>query len=594
MTVNQKIEQLRKVMKDKKIDYYIIPSADFHQSEYVGDYFKARQYITGFTGSAGTALITKEKSMLWTDGRYFLQAEIELKDSEVELMKMGEKNIPTIIEYIQSQIKSNENIGFDGRVIPVSEGLSFKNILPKNSNVLFKEDLLEKIWQDRPELSKEKVFELDIKYCGLDSKSKIEQVRKVMDQKNASHHILTTLDDICWLLNIRGNDVKYSHLVLSYIILTFDKVKLYVDETKLPDTLKSKLKANQVEILEYNKIYEDVKSLSSDDAVLLDKDKINYLLFNNINSDVKIIDTPNPSTLLKSMKNKVEIENLRKAQLMDAIAHVKFIKWLKENVDKIEITEISASDKLDEFRKQNASYLEPSFSPISAFADNGAIIHYSADNSKPVVLKSGYMYMTDTGGGYYEGTTDITRTYALGEVSSQIKEHFTVVAMANLSLSSARFMYGISGSNLDILARKPFWDRGLNYNHGTGHGVGYLLNVHEGPINFRWQKMRDSLQPLEEGMVITDEPGIYIAGSHGIRLENELLVVRDIQNEYGDFMKFEIMTHIPFDLDAIEPSIMSDEDKKRLNDYHKSVYELLAPHLDEDERVWLEKYTRTI
>lgn len=595
MNIIQKLSLLKNAMKEKNIDYYIVPSCDFHDSEYVGDYFKAREYITSFNGSSGTALITKDNAYLWTDGRYFLQAAMQLENTGIQLMKMGEKGVPTILDFIEKSIKDNENIGFDGRVISVNDGMNYKKIVEKkNGNIIYEHDLIDEIWTDRPTMSKEKVFALDISYSGESTTSKLEKIRKTMKEHNSTHHIITTLDDICWILNIRGNDISYCPLVLSYLIITLDKVYLYIDESKISQEIQDTLSRDNIVIKPYNNIYEDVKNISQNDTVMLEMSKINYALYNNISKDTKIVDTLTPSTLLKSIKNKTEIENQKKAQLMDAVAHIKFMKWLKESIGKIEITEISASEKLDEFRKLNSSYIQPSFSPISAFGSNGAIIHYSADEESNATLQSDNLYMTDTGATYYEGTTDITRTYALGKVSDTMKEHFTIVAMSNLSMASAKFLYGTSGANLDILARQPFWDRNLNYNHGTGHGVGYMLNVHEGPMSLRWQKSKESLQNFEEGMIITDEPGIYIQGSHGIRLENELLVVKDVENEYGTFMKFEVMSYIPFDLDAIDVSIMSDTDKKRLNDYHKKVYEKLANHLNEDEKKWLKHYTRSV
>ena len=594
MTVNERIAKLRKLMAEKNIDFYMIPSEDFHQSEYVGDYFKSREYITGFTGSAGTALITKDEALFWTDGRYFLQAEIQLKGSEVKLMKTGEKGVATIVEYVKSNIKEGQNVGFDGRVVPAVQGEVFELLLKKDCKIIYDYDLVNEIWQDRAPLSDKKVFALDLKYCGEDTRSKLLKIREEMKQKGATYHILTTLDDISYILNVRGDDVAYCPVVLSYAVITMDKVSLYTDKTKFSDEIVKNLQDCGIEFKEYNQIYENVKKISSDEVILLDKTKINYALFCNIDKNIKKIDSLNPSSVLKSMKNKTEIENQRKAQLFDAVAHVKFMKYLKENVGKLKISEVDASDKLDEFRKQNQSYIMPSFSPISAFGRNGAIIHYSADKDNCAFLEKGSLFMTDTGAHYFEGTTDITRTYALGDVSDEIKEHFTIVAISNLSLASAKFMYGMSGSNLDILARKPFWDRGLNYNHGTGHGVGYILNVHEGPMSLRWQQEKMGLYKLEEGMIITDEPGMYVANSHGIRLENELLVVKDEQNAYGDFMSFEVMTFVPFDLDAIKVDIMSEEERQILNDYHKKVYEKVSPHLNDEEKKWLEYYTRKI
>ena len=327
---------------------------------------------------------------------------------------------------------------------------------------------------------------------------------------------------------------------------------------------------------------------------MIDPGKLNYALFNNIPENVKTIEKRNPAILMKAIKNPVEIENIRKAQIKDSVAHVRFMKWLKENVGKMKITEMSASDKLDEFRAEMGNFIRPSFEPISSFGEHGAIVHYTSSPKTDVELKEGQLFLTDTGAGFYEGSTDVTRTYALGEVPQIMKDHFTLVAISNLQLGSAKFLEGSTGMILDILARKPFWDRDLNFNHGTGHGVGYLLNIHEGPAGFRWKYRKGETEVLQEGMVITDEPGIYIEGSHGIRLENELLTCKGTLNEYGQFMYFEAITLIPMDLDAINPDIMTQEDKKLLNDYHAKVYEVIAPYLNEEEQEWLKKYTRAI
>ena len=407
-------------------------------------------------------------------------------------------------------------------------------------------------------------------------------------------HVVSTIDDICWTLNIRGNDIDFFPLVLSYGIITMDSFELYIDERKLDDKLKAKLAKDGVNLHPYNDIYEDVKKFGSDVVAMIDPGKLNYALFNNIPENVKTVKKRNPAILMKAVKNPVEIENIRKAQIKDSVAHVRFMKWLKENVGKMKITEMSASDKLDEFRAEMGNFIRPSFEPISSFGEHGAIVHYTSSPETDVELKEGQLFLTDTGAGFYEGSTDVTRTYALGEVPQIMKDHFTLVAISNLQLGSAKFLEGSTGMILDILARKPFWDRDLNFNHGTGHGVGYLLNIHEGPAGFRWKYRKGETEVLQEGMVITDEPGIYIEGSHGIRLENELLTCKGTLNEYGQFMYFEAITLIPMDLDAINPDIMTQEDKKLLNDYHAKVYEVIAPYLNEEEQEWLKKYTRAV
>ena len=497
--------------------------------------------------------------------------------------------------YIEEVLKEGETLGFDGRVVSVGEGEGYAAIAgKKNAKVNYQVDLIDEIWEDRPVLSEEPAFNLDVKYAGETVASKLARIREEMKEAGTNVHVVSTLDDICWTLNIRGNDIDFFPLVLSYGIITMDSFELYIDERKLDDKLKAKLAKDGVNLHPYNDIYEDVKKFGSDVVAMIDPGKLNYALFNNIPENVKTVKKRNPAILMKAIKNPVEIENIRKAQIKDSVAHVRFMKWLKENVGKMRITEMSASDKLDEFRAEMGKFIRPSFEPISSFGEHGAIVHYTSSPETDVELKEGQLFLTDTGAGFYEGSTDVTRTYALGEVPQIMKDHFTLVAISNLQLGSAKFLEGSTGMILDILARKPFWDRDLNFNHGTGHGVGYLLNIHEGPAGFRWKYRKGETEVLQEGMVITDEPGIYIEGSHGIRLENELLTCKGTLNEYGQFMYFEAITLIPMDLDAINPDIMTQEDKKLLNDYHAKVYEVIAPYLNEEEQEWLKKYTRAI
>ena len=595
MTVPERLSALRKCMQEKHIDIYIVPTADFHQSEYVGEHFKARAYITGFTGSAGTAVITLHDAKLWTDGRYFLQAAKQLEGTGVTLMKMFEPGVPTIEEYLEAELKSGQTLSFDGRVVSVGEGDEYASIAKKNgAKVDYQEDLIDAIWTDRPPLSEEPVWFLEEKYSGESTESKLSRIRREIADAGCDTHIVSTLDDICWTLNIRGNDIDFFPLVLSYAIIRKDSLELYIDERKLDDKLKTIFKKEGVNLHPYNAIYEDVKKLPKNATVLIDKTKLNYAIFNNIPNSVPIVNKRNPEILMKALKNPVEVENIKKAEIKDSIAHVRFMKWLKENLGKIKITEMSASEKLDEFRAEMGNFIRDSFEPISSYGPHSAIVHYSSSPETDVELKEGSLYLSDTGAGFYEGSTDITRTYALGEVPKKMKEDFTIVAISNLQLASAKFLQGSSGLTLDILARKPFWDRGLNYNHGTGHGVGYLLNIHEGPAGFRYKFRAGETEEIQEGMVITDEPGLYIEGSHGIRLENELLARKGVQNEYGQFLYFETITLIPFDLDAISLDMLNEENRKLLNDYHKRVYEEIAPHLNEEEKVFLKKYTRAV
>lgn len=595
MSVPERLTKLRALMEEKGIDIYVVPTADFHQSEYVGEHFKARKYITGFTGSAGTAVITKEEAGLWTDGRYFLQAEDQLKDTTVKLFKMGEAGVPSVEEYVAANLPQKGVLGFDGRVISMGEGQAFESIIDeKEAKIAYDYDLIDEIWEDRPVLSEEPAFALGVEYAGESVESKIGRVREAMKEAGATAHIITALDDVAWLLNIRGNDIEFFPLVLSYAIVTMDKVDLFIDDRKLSAEMKSDLEKDGVVIHPYNDVYEAVKAFTADDTLLIDPDRMNYALYNNIGEGVKKVEKMNPTVVMKAMKNAVEIENIKKAHVKDGVAHTRFMYWLKHQIGKETITEISASDKLEAFRAEQEGFIRPSFEPISAFGEHGAIVHYSSTPETNVELKEGTLFLTDTGGGYYEGSTDITRTVALGEIPQIMKDHFTATVESNLQLAHARFLYGCNGVNLDILARAPFWKQNLNYNHGTGHGVGYLMNIHEAPTGIRWQYRPSDSYRFEEGMIITDEPGIYIAGSHGIRMENELLVCKGEKNEYGQFMYFEPITYVPFDLDALNPDLLTAEEKVWLNEYHKTVYDTISPYLNEEEKEWLKEYTREI
>ena len=582
-------------MEQQNIDCYIIPTDDYHHSEYVGDYFKFREYMTGFSGSAGTAVFTREKAGLWTDGRYFIQAEAQLKGSGIKLYKSGEPEVPTIEEFLKKELEEGAVLGFDGRTVSYAQGEKYRQIAEgEGASIEFRLDLAPDTWTGRPEMSTEPAFLLEDEYSGENIESKLKRIREKMKENGCNAHILSSLDDIAWLFNIRGNDIAYCPLVLSYAIVYNNSVELFANSQKFSEEIVNLFAENQIQIYPYEDIYRVVSEMTSEDKVLLDSKIMNYRLYQAISKDTVIVDKQNPEILMKSVKNETQAENLRKAHLKDAVAHTKFMYWLKKNIGRVEITELSASARLEGLRAEQEHFLGPSFGPISAYGEHGAIVHYSADEKSNVPLKEGKLFMTDTGGHYLEGSTDITRTVALGEVGNIEKEHFTLVARAMLRLANTVFLYGCSGANLDCIARKVFWKEGLNFNHGTGHGVGYLLNIHEGPINFRWKEGERPAPALEENMVITDEPGIYIEGSHGIRLENELLVRKTVKNEYGQFMNFEILTYVPIDLDAILPEKMSTEEKEMLNHYHKQVYEKVSPYLSEEERIWLKEYTRAV
>ncbi len=595
MTVPERISALRSLMEEKGYDAYLIPTDDNHQSEYVGEHFKARAFITGFTGSAGTAVITKTSAGLWTDGRYFIQAAKQLEGSGVTLFKMGQPDVPTLEDYIADVIPEGGTLAFDGRVVSMGEGQALKSaLIPKKAKIDFSADLVDKIWEDRPPLSEKPAFALGIEYTGESTKDKLIRIREAMKKEGVNIHILAALDDICWTTNLRGDDIEYFPLLLSYALITMEDMKLYVDERKLTTEMKECLAKDGISIHPYNAVYEDVRSLKDGDSVLVDPSRLNYALYNSIPEGTKVIERMNPEVLMKAMKNDTELKNIINAHIKDGVAVTKFMYWLKKNVGKIEITEISAAEKLDSFRMEQEGYLWQSFEPICGSGEHGAIVHYAATPETNIPVTTDGLFLTDTGGGYIEGSTDITRTFAFGKITDRMKDDFTTVLLCNLHLARAVFPHGISGFNLDAMARTPAWERGLDYNHGTGHGVGYLMNIHEAPAGFRCAVREKEKAPLEAGMVITNEPGIYIEGSHGIRTENEMVVREGQKTEYGQFLYFEPITYVPIDLDAVNPDMMRQEDKEQLNAYHAKVFELISPHLDQDEKEWLKEYTRAI
>ena len=595
--IKQRIENIRDLMKEKNIYAYIVPSSDYHQSEYVGDYFKSREFMSGFTGSSGTLIISMDEAGLWTDGRYFIQAENELKDSGIKLFKMGEEGVPTIEEYLLEKLPKNSTLGFDGRVMSVKEGQSLANKLAfKGINIEYKYDLVNDIWEDRCSLPTGKAFLLGTEYSGESFSDKLSRIRAVMKAKKATTHILASLDDIAWLFNIRGRDVKSNPVVLSYAVISIDSVYLFIDKNKIGEDIRAELSKENVQIKGYEEVYEFIKNIDENEVVLIDTSKVNYAIYNNIPSNVQKIEERNPSILFKSIKNEIELKNIRNSHIKDGVAFTKFMYWLKNNIGKIEITEISATQKLEEFRREQDKFIEPSFSTIAAYKDHAAMMHYSATEESNYKLEPRDLFLVDSGGQYFDGTTDITRTIALGPIPENIRKDFTNVVRGMIRLSKAKFLYGCRGYNLDILARGPLWEEGVDYKCGTGHGIGFVLNVHEGPNGFRW-KVREDIDDsciLEEGMVTTNEPGVYVENSHGIRIENEIVVRKAEKNEYGQFMDFEVITFAPIDLDAIDESLILKDEKVYLNNYHKQVYDKISPYLNEEEKQWLKTYTREI
>ncbi len=595
--IQARLQALREEMKKRNIDIYVVPTSDFHESEYVGEHFKARRFITGFTGSAGTAVVTLTEAGLWTDGRYFVQAEKQLEGSTVTLYRMGEEGVPKVDEFIEDKLPESGCLGFDGRVVNGSWGKKLLAIAEKkNGSLHVNEDLVDLIWTDRPALSRKPLFLLEEKYSGKSTKDKIAALREEMAKDGANVHILTSLYDIAWLLNIRGGDIESVPVVLSYLVLTDKECIWFLQEEVVDEKIAAYLKENQIVTKPYDGIYDYVPTIPADACVLMNGSTVNYRITSSVNPAIKVVDKPNPTELMKAIKNPTEVDNTRMAHVKDGVAFTKFMYWLKTNIGKIPMTEISASDYLEERRREQENFIELSFGTICAYGANAAMMHYAATPESNAELKPEGFLLVDSGGHYFEGTTDITRTMALGPITDEMRLHFTAVCRSNLNLANAKFLYGCTGLNLDILARGPLWDMGIDYKCGTGHGVGYVLNVHEGPNGFRWRVVpeRNDNGTLEEGMITTDEPGVYLEGKYGIRTENELVCHKAEKNEYGQFMCFENITYAPIDLDAIDPEEMTGREKKLLNDYHAMVYKTLSPYMTEEENEWLKKYTRAI
>ena len=584
MEINKRIEEARKVMGKYKVDAYIVTSSDYHQSEYIDDYFKGREYLSGFTGSAGVLVIFKDEACLWTDGRYHIQAEKQLKGSEIKLFKQGNLGVPTYKEYIILKLAENSKIGIDAKILLSSD---INEILSKKKYKIVDFDLLGEVWNGRKALPNGKIFILEDKYTGKSYKEKVKEIRKVLKEKGVDYNIISSLDDIAWIYNFRGCDIIHNPVALSFTIISEKKSTLYINEKKLDKKAQKYFKDNKIEVKEYFEFFKDIKKLKG--SILVDFNKISYAIYEAISKNA-LINSMNPSTYLKAHKNETEIANTKEIHIQDGVAIVKFMYWLKNNYKKENITEFSAEQKINSLRKEIEGYLDLSFHTISAFGKNAAMMHYSAPEKKSAKIEDG-VYLLDSGGTYLKGTTDITRTFFLGKVSKQEKIDNTLVLKGMLALSRAKFLFGATGTNLDILARQFLWKVGIDYKCGTGHGVGHILNVHEGPHGIRFQY---NPQRLEAGMIVTNEPGAYIEGSHGIRIENELLVKEACETEYGKFLNFETITYAPIDLDGIVKTLLTKEEKQQLNEYHKGVYEKLSPYLNKKEKEFLKEYTKNI
>lgn len=593
MTVNERIAELRKLMAEKSIDAYIIPSFDAHQSEYVPEHWKARQWISGFTGSAGTVVVTMKEAGLWTDGRYFIQAEKQLEGSEVKLFKMAMPGVPTYIEWINDTLPVSGTVGFNGKSMPVSIYKDMQKAY-KEKKLSFETgyDFIGQLWKDRPAIPQAPVFVHDVKYAGKSRTEKLSEVRAEMQKLNCSHYLLASLDDVAWLMNLRGGDVPNTPVVTAYVLISMNSCQLFIDKNKVSADVENELSSDNIDVLDYEAIEKAVASISGT-GILMDPEKSNVWLYKAVPAAFEKVELPNITTNLKAVKNAVEIRNLRNSHIKDGAALVKFSVWLDKNLGREKITEITVDEKLKEFRGQQELSMGPSFDTIAGYKEHAAMMHYKAVPGVEYTLDKEGMLLIDSGGQYLDGTTDTTRTLVLGKLTDEQKRDFTLVLKAHIGLATAKFMYGCTCTHLDILSRRHLWAEGLDYRCGTGHGVGFLLSVHEGPQGFRRVPVVNTVI-LEPGMILTNEPGIYKEEKHGVRHENTLLVVDDFETEYGRYLKFDTISYCPIDLEGVDASLLTQDEKNWLNSYHKEVFEKLSPYLNEEEKNWLKHETRAI
>lgn len=590
--IKERLMKLREEMNKEGMQAYIIPTSDFHETEYVSEYFAARKYMSGFTGSAGVLVVLLDKAGLWTDGRYFIQAANQLAGSGIDLMKQGQEDTPSIEEYIVTNLTQGSVVGFDGRVMNVNDANKYKQaFMMHDIKMVTDKDLVGRIWDDRPALPCTETFHYDEKYAGKSISEKLTQVREAMKGYNCRSHIVTKIDEIAWLYNLRAHDVPHFPVALAYTIIKENDAMIYIDASRLDEESKTLFAQNHIQVKDYEAIYEDVKTLEG--PVLVDGNFVNSKIVYSLNTE--IVYAQDPIVLLKAMKNEIELANTRNAHIKDGVACTKFMYWLMQNVNN-GISEMSAQEKLQELRKEQADYLEDSFNTICAYKEHAAMMHYSSNEETNVELKPEGMLLVDSGGQYLDGTTDITRTFVLGSITEEEKKWFTLALKGHIRLEKANFLYGCRGLNLDILARGPLWDLDMDYQCGTGHGVGHLSNVHEAPNGFRWKIVpeRNDSCVLEEGMITSNEPGVYVEGEFGIRHENEMVVVKGNKNFYGQFMHFETLTFVPFDRKGIDKSLLSEDELAWLNDYHAFVYEKISPFLTNEEAEWLKEACRPL
>lgn len=590
--VNSRVDALRKEMEKRNIDIYIIPSSDPHQSEYVPDRWKARTWISGFTGSAGVAVITKEEALLWADGRYYIQAEAEIKNSYFTLMKWGLESVLGPYEWVGKHVKKGMIIGFDGNVISVNTKRELeKHAYPKTLEYALEEDLIDLIWKDRSQIPLDSIWVHEMPYAANKVEEKMICVREKMIGVGAEYLILPTLDDIAWLFNYRGSDISYSPVGLSYAVVGLKESWIFFDKMKGSEQIFNHLHSKNVKILEYDALSSFLKHLPIGAKVSYDPKTLSAKLLEALRKDMVTIEASNPVALAKSIKTPEEIENLKACQRRDGVAMVRFHMWLEKEIPLGKVTELGAEEKLRSFRSVQAHFVSESFHTIAAYGAHGAMMHYAADETSNAQVKENNFFLFDSGGNYLDGTTDITRTIAIGDITEKMKKDYTLTLKSHIKLAKLRFLYGATGSKIEMVAREPMWANAMDYKCGTGHGVGYFLNVHEGP---QGMGMRPNAVRLEPGMILTDEPGVYRDGEYGIRLENTLVVQEELTNEFGTFLKFETISYCPLDTRHVIVEMLDTEEKQWLNDYHKMVFDQLEALLDEEEKVWLSQATRAI
>jgi Xaa-Pro aminopeptidase len=595
MEVKDKILALRQLMKKYSLDAYIIPSTDPHLGEYVPDFWKCIAWFSGFTGSAGTIVITSDFAGLWTDSRYFLQAEEQLKKTGIKLVKLKIPHTPEYIDWLKENIKSGSVIGFDGKVMSINLSRRIEKILQdKNIHIDASKDLIGEIWHPRPPIPDSEIFDYDIKFAGVTRVKKIENVRQQMKENHVDYHLLTALDDVAWTFNIRAFDVKYSPLAVCYGLIGQNNIFLFADNKKIPDKLSQILLNEGILLCPYKEISDKLKKLRKGTKIYLSPDITNTWLYRAIPAHCEIIEGISIPTKLKAIKNSVEIKHIRNTMIKDGVALTRFFYWLEKNIGKQKITEISASEKLNDFRNQQKYYQCPSFATIAGYREHGAIVHYEPSPVTDVELKAEGIFLLDSGGQYLDGTTDTTRTVSFGNTTPEEKFDFTLALKGTIGLSMLEFPLRTKGYQIEVLARKAFWEHGLDYGHGTGHGVGFFLNVHEGPQTIGSSASGNLEVILKPGMLVSDEPGIYRVGKYGIRTENILLIVNSRETEFGQFLKFETITLCYIDSNLIEVSMLISEERVWLNSYHKKVYDQISPYLSTEEKKWLKEKTKEI